>query len=241
MTIDYRKVAPKPKCTDYPSVAKKVLKSPRYWPGKPEFERLLRDPEHSCIFLEGLPTAWFEASHTSQPCPQLGPDICSRAVLLLLFVTVVESGYFFIMHQACGRILLVEDNPDDLHLALRAFKACAHRAEIVSAGDGHAAIETFREAEESGNRFDLAIVDLQLPKRNGIEVVAEIRRIGSGRFVPIIVLSSSHLESDIRAAYENGANSYLRKPFLLKEFNQMVSEIVSYWCSMNLVPRRGGV
>ncbi len=128
-------------------------------------------------------------------------------------------------------ILLIEDNPEDVDLALRAFRINRTAAEIAIARDGAEAIEWFRVHADTMPAF--VLLDLKLPKLDGLEVLARLRAESATALVPVVVLTTSREESDITRAYRLGANSYVRKPVDFDEFLEVVRLLSTYWLGMN--------
>ncbi len=137
-------------------------------------------------------------------------------------------------------ILLVEDNPNDAELALRTLKKhnLANRLEWVK--DGEAALDfLFRRGAYAGagNRVPrLVMLDLRLPKVDGIEVLQQIRADERTRLIPVVVLTSSKEERDIVATYHLGVNSFVAKPVAFDEFARTVADLGLYWMLVNKVP-----
>lgn len=134
-------------------------------------------------------------------------------------------------------ILLVEDNPDDVALTLRALRKNNFKSEVVVARDGVEALDYLRANGKSG-RLDrmlpqLVILDLKLPRVDGIEVLQKMRANARTRLVPVVVLTSSNEESDILRCYGLGANSYIRKPVDYSRFKEVMSQLGSYWLGIN--------
>lgn len=131
-------------------------------------------------------------------------------------------------------ILLVEDNPDDEELTLRSLKQCNVVNEIVVARDGVEAVSLLHD----GETFLPAVVilDLKLPKLDGIGVLKRIREHPRTRTLPVVILTSSAEDSDILASYDLGANSYVRKPVKMDEFARATAQLGLYWTIINLVP-----
>ena len=129
-------------------------------------------------------------------------------------------------------ILLVEDSADDEQLTLRAMRQSEVPNIIRVARDGAEAIE-FLFGENTGRLPDLVLLDLKLPKVNGLEVLQRIRTEPKTRNLPIVVLTSSDEERDIIESYNLGANSYIRKPVDFDEFIDAVKQLGLYWLSMN--------
>ena len=132
-------------------------------------------------------------------------------------------------------ILLVEDNPDDIALMLHALNDNRIANPVVVAEDGEQALQTLfgtNEQAESGAPA-LILLDLNLPKRNGLEVLRELRNHPDTRLVPVVILTSSLEPSDRLKAYQAGANSYLRKPVDFDEFVHVAQQVGSYWLGLN--------
>lgn len=136
------------------------------------------------------------------------------------------------------RILLVEDNPDDEELTVRALQRNNIANELVVAHDGAEALDylvgTGRFAgRDTDDPPRLILVDLKLPKVGGLEVIRRIRANAQTQFVPVVVLTSSREEQDLRACYLAGANSYVRKPVDFDEFIDAVRQLGTYWLKLN--------
>ena len=130
------------------------------------------------------------------------------------------------------QILVVEDNPDDEKLTLRALRQCDVPHIIRVARDGAEAIE-FLFGPSATALPDLILLDLKLPKVNGLEVLAKVRAELKTRGLPVVVLTSSDEERDILESYDLGANSYIRKPVDFDDFMDAVRQLGVYWLSMN--------
>ncbi|GGB91376.1 response regulator [Marinobacterium zhoushanense] len=139
-------------------------------------------------------------------------------------------------------ILLVEDNPDDEALALRAFKKCNISNELWIARDGEEALNLLlgSDTETSEYRHLPAVVllDLNLPKISGLEVLRRIRNDPHTKTLPVVILTSSKHEEDLIAGYQLGANSYVRKPVDFNEFARAVSQLGMYWLLLNELPEQ---
>lgn len=139
------------------------------------------------------------------------------------------------------RILLVEDNPDDVALTLRALRAHRVANEVVVAEDGVEALDyLFGEGKYAGRDVrDLPVVvllDLKLPRVDGLEVLRRVRADERTRLVPVVILTSSREEQDLVASYASGANSYVRKPVDFNQFVEAVRQLGLYWLLLNEPP-----
>lgn len=138
-------------------------------------------------------------------------------------------------------ILLVEDNARDEELTLRALKKNNIRSEVVVARDGAEAIDYLfvcgafagRDASELP---EVVLLDLKLPKIDGLEVLRRIRSNENTRLLPVVILTSSDEEKDLLAAYEAGCNSYVRKPVDFQQFAEAVRQLGLYWLLLNEKP-----
>jgi len=136
-------------------------------------------------------------------------------------------------------ILLVEDNPGDVNLVREALAESPLRARLQVARDGAEALALLRREAPYAEaaRPDLILLDLNLPRKSGHEVLQEIRRDPALRRIPVVVLSSSPAQSDIARSYEIGANCYIVKPFTLDRFLSTVRAIGDFWCGMAELPK----
>lgn len=141
-----------------------------------------------------------------------------------------------------GKILLVEDNRDDVDLTLRAFKAHNISNEVLVANDGAQALEILFGTEGNPPTEALpaiVLLDLNLPKVNGLEVLQRIRSEERTRYLPVVILTSSNEERDLVEGYKLGANSYVRKPVDFAEFTQAAKQLGLYWLLLNQLPSSG--
>lgn len=135
-------------------------------------------------------------------------------------------------------ILLVEDNPDDELLTLRALKKTKLVNEIVVAHDGEEALK-YLLPENGGNDLPIMVLlDLKMPKVSGLEVLRAIRSNARTRSLPVVVFTSSSEEKDIVESYRLGVNSYVRKPVDFTQFLEAVERIGLYWMVLNESPYR---
>jgi two-component system, response regulator len=140
-------------------------------------------------------------------------------------------------------ILLVEDNPDDELLALRALKKNNLLSEVVVAHDGVEALDYLFGAGEYAGRDtnvmpQLILLDLKLPRIDGLEVLRRLRADGRTRLLPVVILTSSSEQQDMLDGYGLGANSYVRKPVNFEQFVRAVEQLKLYWLSLNEAPPR---
>jgi two-component system, response regulator len=142
------------------------------------------------------------------------------------------------------RILLVEDNPDDRDLALRALKKNAIGNEVVVAPDGAEALEyMFGTGKYAGRDVAdapaVVLLDLKLPKVDGMEVLEQIRSDPRTALQAVVILTSSKEDQDVVRGYKLGANSFVRKPIDFAEFTEAVRQLGMYWVLLNeVIPAR---
>jgi two-component system response regulator len=142
-------------------------------------------------------------------------------------------------------ILLVEDNEDDVLLTLRALRSLNILNRVETVSDGAEALEFIACEGKYANRRrqdlpELILLDINLPRLTGIEVLKKLKADPGTRTIPVIMLTTSEQESDMRAAYESGANSYIRKPVESEAFQQAISNLGFYWLAVNTPPPRKG-
>ncbi len=134
-------------------------------------------------------------------------------------------------------ILLVEDNPDDIALALRALKKSNLGKEIVVARDGAEALDYLFGENGKGQTANalpqLIMLDLKLPKISGLEVLKQLRNDERTRYLPVVIMTTSNERQDIVNCYNHGANSYIRKPVDFAKFYDVIKQIGSYWLGLN--------
>lgn len=142
-------------------------------------------------------------------------------------------------------ILLVEDNPDDVELTLRALKKNNILNEVVVAHDGAEALDyLFGTGASVGHDNtvmpEVILLDLKLPKIDGLEVLRRLRANDRTMLLPVVILTSSKEEKDLINGYKLGANSYIRKPVNFDQFAEAVKQLGLYWLVLNEPPPRGG-
>jgi CheY-like chemotaxis protein len=125
-------------------------------------------------------------------------------------------------------ILLVEDNPADVRLTFEAFKETQVPARLHVARDGVEALKRLRDAAP-GERPDLILLDLNLPRKDGREVLHDLKEDGALRQIPVLVLSTSQAEQDVAQCYRLGANAFVTKPVEIDEFFQMIRSLEQFW------------
>ncbi len=140
-------------------------------------------------------------------------------------------------------ILLIEDNPDDVELTLRAFKESKIANEIKVLKDGAKALDYLNcTGKYSGRSKEelpaIILLDLKLPKIDGLEVLKYIRSNEKTNLIPVVILTSSSEELDLINGYKLGCNSYIRKPVDFDEFIKVVKELGLYWLVINELPPR---
>jgi len=142
--------------------------------------------------------------------------------------------------SALGRILLVEDDPKDVELTLTALEEYNLANEVVVARDGEEALDFLyrRNAFSARSRGNPAVMllDLKLPKVDGLEVLEQIRSDEKLRMIPVVVLTSSHEERDMVASYRLGVNAYVVKPVDFHEFVNAIRELGIFWAIINEPP-----
>jgi two-component system response regulator len=131
-------------------------------------------------------------------------------------------------------ILLVEDNPDDLELALLALQETCAGNETVVARDGEEALHYLQQ--HGASKPDVILLDLKLPRVDGFEVLKRVRANPATRHLPVVILSSSREERDLITCSELGANSYIQKSLDFSTFSDAVRQIGQYWLCLNQTP-----
>lgn len=134
-------------------------------------------------------------------------------------------------------ILLVEDNPVDVDLTLRAFKRRKLANEVLVARDGEEALAWIPRWEAGEQRPAVILLDLKMPRVDGLTVLRELKTHPLLQCIPVVILTTSKEDKDVLAAYELGANSYIVKPVEFDKFMDVAQQIELYWCVFNEKPR----
>lgn len=144
------------------------------------------------------------------------------------------------MSEGAVEILIVEDNPQDLEMTLRALRRSKLANHIVSVTDGEEALDfLFKRGQFSGNTSEpprVVFLDLKLPKVDGIDVLRAMKSSPLTRSIPVVIVTSSAEERDRIATYDVGANSYVVKPIDFETFTKTMGEVGFYWLAVNQPP-----
>lgn len=138
-----------------------------------------------------------------------------------------------------GIILLVEDNPDDVELTQRAFRRSCLGNHIISKRDGQEALDYLfgtDDGEPAGPLPNVILLDLNMPRINGLELLQRLRSEDRTRAVPVVILTTSDEQRDVIDSYQLGANSYIRKPVDTREFFEAIKSLEQYWTVRNVPP-----
>jgi CheY-like chemotaxis protein len=137
-------------------------------------------------------------------------------------------------------ILLVEDDPRDLELTLVALERSQLANEVIIVRDGEAALDYLMRTGPHADRAEgnpaVVLLDLKLPKVNGLEVLQTVRSTESLRSVPVVMLTSSHEETDVLRSYQLGVNAYVVKPVEFKRFVEAIADLGIFWAVLNEPP-----
>jgi CheY-like chemotaxis protein len=133
-------------------------------------------------------------------------------------------------------ILLVEDNPMDLDLTLRAFSKKKFSNQVHVARDGEEALAFIPRWEAGEPLPAVVLLDINLPKVNGLEVLRQLKAHERFRRIPVVILTSSREDKDLNTAYDLGVNSYIEKPVSFSKFMEVAEQIELYWCVLNERP-----
>ncbi|MEX2158003.1 MAG: response regulator [Dehalococcoidia bacterium] len=134
------------------------------------------------------------------------------------------------------RVLFVEDNPDDIEIARRAFKRTGAASDIAIARDGQEVLDRLFGEETSTFRPDLMLLDLNLPRVNGFEVLERVRASELYASMPVVVLTASGRQEDVQQTYRLGANSYIQKPAVFEQFAHLLEVLGEYWLEVATLP-----
>jgi len=139
------------------------------------------------------------------------------------------------------KLLLVEDNPNDIKLANRAFRKSNYQDIVKIISDGEEALDFIfcRGAYQNRNadmKLKLILLDLKLPKVDGLEILHQIKSNINTKSIPVVILTSSNEESDIIKSYKLGTNSYILKPLIYEDFVSLIFCLGNYWLSLNELP-----
>jgi CheY-like chemotaxis protein len=143
--------------------------------------------------------------------------------------------------KSAHELLIVDDNPADIALACEALSVCAYSGQIHSVGDGAEALSylNHRGNYADASKPDLVLLDLNLPKRDGLGVLTAMKANPELRSIPVVIFSTSRLSRDISRSYELGANCYVSKPGNLREFFSMMKSVEEFWFGSVSLPPRG--
>lgn len=135
-------------------------------------------------------------------------------------------------------VMLVEDNPDDIDLTIKAFRRNNFNDELMVCSTGEEAIkalfeESFDITSPIADHVSLILLDIKLPDMSGMEVLERVRSDDRTRYIPVVMMTSSLDAGDIKRCYDNGANSYVRKSIDFVEFIDALKMIVNYWLRLN--------
>jgi CheY-like chemotaxis protein len=140
--------------------------------------------------------------------------------------------------EAPVNLLMVEDNPGDVRIAQEAFRQCSGSIALHVVGDGEAALDFLhqRGAYAGSPNVNMILLDLNLPKKDGREVLAEIKKDPLLRRIPVAILTTSSSEEDIQSTYDLHANCYLTKPVSFEKFVSLVRSLQSFWFGSAMLP-----
>lgn len=138
------------------------------------------------------------------------------------------------------RIVLIEDNQDHAKILKWAFERTTHQTHLTFFQDAESAFHHLNTIDHKmGLQPDLIFLDLNLPRINGRDVLKQLKSNEASMNVPVIVLSSSDRDEDIRKAYELGASTYISKAVIMNELSNSLQSVLDYWCRIAKLPRRG--
>ncbi|WP_259782961.1 response regulator [Aestuariispira ectoiniformans] len=137
-------------------------------------------------------------------------------------------------------VLLVDDNPADVELVQETLKECKFACNLHTAGDGVDALDFLfcRNGYQTAVRPDLILLDLNMPRKDGREVLAELKSDPILKVVPVVIMTSSEAEEDVLRSYELHANAYVTKPVDLESFTKIVQALEDFWFTVVKLPKR---
>jgi two-component system response regulator len=133
-------------------------------------------------------------------------------------------------------ILVVDDNPDELFLTKRVLQKSELEINLVTANSGAEALQKLFSPEEFTDRPALVLLDMKMPGMNGLETLHQIRLKPEFRFLPVVILTSSNLSTDIEESYKAGASGFVQKSPDYKTYSNELASIVNYWVRINKIP-----
>ncbi|MCG3176755.1 MAG: Response regulator rcp1 [Candidatus Omnitrophica bacterium] len=138
-------------------------------------------------------------------------------------------------------ILLAEDNEADVKIALRAFEKAGLKHVIHVVRDGQEALDFLRQTgrHSQAPRPDVVLLDIQMPKLTGLQVLEEMKRDPELRRIPAVMLTSSRNEGDIRTSYSSYASGFMQKPIAFEDFEKLVEGFNRYWAEISRLPKKG--
>ena len=136
------------------------------------------------------------------------------------------------------KILLVEDNEGDILLTSDALEECRIMNEVAIIRDGESAIEFFKHLKNKEDRPDLVLLDINIPKKSGLEVLAFLKTSENYKQIPVIMLTTSSSEKDVILSYKNYANCYITKPIEVSQFMDAITKIEEFWFNIVTIPLR---
>jgi CheY-like chemotaxis protein len=135
-------------------------------------------------------------------------------------------------------ILLIEDNEGDILLTTDAFEECKIVNQVTIIRDGKAAIDFFENLKSNGSKPDLVLLDINLPKMSGQEVLIYLKSNAKFKHIPVIMLTTSSSEKDIVTSYKNHVNCYITKPVDVNDFISAISKIEDFWINIVSIPKK---
>jgi CheY-like chemotaxis protein len=136
------------------------------------------------------------------------------------------------------KILLVEDNEGDILLTSDALEECRIMNEVAIIRDGESAIEFFKHLKNKEDRPDLVLLDINIPKKSGLEVLVFLKTSENYKQIPVIMLTTSSSEKDVILSYKNYANCYITKPIEVSQFIDAITKIEEFWFNIVTIPLR---